>query len=101
MTDRENFLMCLKQLIHTADAMRNSYWFRSPSSAAERRSYEKRHTHERIEWSENGHTYTAEYHVSCSVNNVYARGVYTRDGQRTTLTAIKNSYKRMIGVSEE
>lgn len=101
MTDRENLLMCLKGIIDTADYMRNSYWFQSPSSAKGRRSYEKRHTHERIEWTEGKHTYTAEYSVSCSVHHVYARGYYTRDGKQTTLTAIKYSYDRMIGGNQK
>lgn len=47
------------------------------------------------EWKEGGHTYTAAFSVSCSCSYVYARGVYTRDGHNTTLTAIKNSLGRL------
>lgn len=33
--------------------------------------------------------------MSCSCRKVYATGYYTKDGKKTTLTAIKNSYKRL------
>lgn len=48
-----------------------------------------------FEWSENGDTYTARFVYEESCNNVYAYGVYTRNGEKTTLKAIKNSLKRM------
>lgn len=82
-------------IIAEAETMKNAYFFSSPASASSRRSYEKYHSHELVEWEENGHKYTAEYTVSCSCRNVYASGTYTKDGKKTTLTAIKNSYKRM------
>ena len=44
---------------------------------------------------ENGDTYTARFVYEESYNNVYAYGVYTRNGKKTTLKAIKNSLKRM------
>lgn len=55
----------------------------------------KKHNIEPFEWSESGDTYTARFVYEESCNNVYAYGVYTRDGKKTTLTAIKNSLKRM------
>ena len=82
-------------IITEAEKMRNAYFFRAPGSARARHSYEKYHSHEEVTWEENGHTYTAAYSVSCSCKNVYASGTYTRDGKPTTLTAIRNSYKRM------
>lgn len=90
-------LKALEAIIDEADTMRGAYFFRPPMSASNRRSYEKRHCHDRIEWTEGGHTYSAEYVVSCSCANVYARGTYTRDGKPTTLTAIRNSYNRLAG----
>lgn len=42
-----------------------------------------------------GNTYTARFVYEESYNNVYAYGVYTRNGKKTTLKAIKNSLKRM------
>lgn len=82
-------------IIDEAEKMRGAYFFSSPTSAGARRSYEKYHSHDMIEWQESGHTYTAAYTVSCSCSNVYAKGHYTKDGQPTTLTAIKASYKRL------
>lgn len=84
-------------IIAEAETMKNAYFFRSPSNAAGRRAYEKKHSHEEITWMEGGHTYTASYSVNCSCANVYAKGSYTKDGKPTTLVAIRNSYKRMIG----
>lgn len=88
-------IAALKALIDTADEFRNAFWFHPPMSANSRRDYEKRHTHAMIEWDEGGHHYSAAYTVTCSCSRVYATGIYTRDGKTTTLTAIRNSYKRM------
>lgn len=85
----------VRAIVKEAEAMRNAYFFRSPQSAGMRRSYEKYHSHDEVRWTEGGHEFSAEFRVSCSCANVYAYGVYTRDGNKTTLTAIKNSLKRM------
>lgn len=90
----------VKAIVMEADHMRGAYFFRSPSSAGSRRSYEKYHSHSEVRWVEAGHEYTAEFCVSCSCANVYANGIYTRDGNKTTLTAIKNSLKRMEAALE-
>ena len=85
----------IRDLIDTAEHYRSCYFWRSPSSASSRRYEERRGSRDLIEWQEGGHTYTAEFTVRCSCRNVYASGSYTRDGQKTTLTAIKNSYNRL------
>ena len=85
----------LKAIIAEAEKMKNAYYFKPPMSAGARRSYEKYHSHEEIRWTDGGHDYTAEFEVSCSCSNVYAKGIYTKDGKPTTLTAIRNSYKRL------
>lgn len=87
--------LALAAIIKEAEEMRNAYFFHPPVTAGSRRAYEKKHTHERISWTENGHTWTAAYSVTCSCSNVYTNGVYTKDGKKTTLTAVRNSYKRM------
>lgn len=87
----------IKTIIDEAETMRSAYFFTPPGNANGRRYYERKHSHDRIEWQEGGHTYTAAYTVSCSCKNVYAYGEYTRDGKKTTLTAIRNSYKRLMG----
>ena len=86
----------IEAIITEAEQMARAYFYGSPQSAGARRAYEKKHTHAIVEWTEGGHKYTAAYNVRCSCSNVYASGEYTRDGKKTTLTAIKNSYKRML-----
>ena len=93
-------LRALAAIIDEAENMRAAYFFRPPCNAAGRRSYERRHSHAAIAWQEGGHAWTAEYGVACSCANVYASGTYTRDGQRTTLTAIRNSYGRMAAAQQ-
>lgn len=83
-------------IIAEAEAMKNAYFFTPPTSAGSRRSYEKRHSHPMIEWTEGGHTYTAQFTVSCSCKNIYTHSEYTKDGKKTTLTAIRNSLKRLM-----
>lgn len=82
-------------IIEEAENMKSAYFFTPPCNASSRRSYEKRHSNGPISWEEGGHQYTAEYTVTCSCRNVYASGNYTKDGKKTTLTAIRNSYNRM------
>lgn len=91
----KEIIAAIAAIIEEAATMKNAYFFAPPSSASARRSYEKKHSHAKVEWEEGGHTYTAEYTVDCSCKNVYAYGTYTRDGSKTTLTAIRNSYKRL------
>lgn len=92
----DNTINTIGAIIDEATNMKNAYFFTPPGNAGGRRSYKKKHSHNKVEWSEGGHTYTAEYIVSCSCANVYAFGKYTKDGNKTTLTSIKNSYKRLI-----
>ena len=83
-------------IINEAETMKNAYFFTPPMTARDRRSYEKKHSHDLVEWEEGGHTYTAQYTVVCSCKCVYASGKYTKDGNKTTLLAIRNSYKRLV-----
>jgi len=86
----------IANIIAEAETMRGAYFFQSPRNAGARRSYEKYHSHDEVAWSEGGHDYTAKFDVSCTCSGVYAKGTYTRDGKATTLTAIRNSYKRLL-----
>ena len=91
----KNTISAIAAIIAEADRMRNAYFFQPPMNAAGRRSYEKYHSHDLVEWEEGGHSYSAQYTVDCSCKNVYASGQYTKDGKKTTLTAIRNSLKRL------
>ena len=88
-------IAAVRGIVDEAERMRGAYFYRPPANAYGRRKYEQEHSHAQVQWEEGGHDYTAEFGVSCSCRNVYARGTYTRDGKTTTITAIKNSLKRM------
>lgn len=93
--DIKTLIRKISEIIDESYTQKNSY-FRFPmQSASSRRWYEKRHSHDKVEWVEGGHSYSAEYSVSCSCRNIYAKGYYYRDGIKTTLTTIKNSLKRL------
>ena len=89
-------LNAIKRIIDEADNMRKTFFTTPPFFASERRIYEKKHSHGLITWAENGHNYSAELCVTCSGRNIYAKGNYTKDGEKTNLTTIKNSYGRML-----
>lgn len=85
----------IKLIIDEAHTMKHSYFFNSPGNASARRDYERKHSHEKIEWKDGKDNYSAEFVVKCSCSNVYAMGYYFKNGKRTNLTAIKSSYKRL------
>ena len=85
----------VREIISTAEMMRNAWFFTPPTSASARRAYERKHSHDVIMWQDGKHTYSAAYECICSCKNVYARGLYTKDGKPTTLTAIRNSLNRL------
>ena len=94
-------ILALKHLVEMADHYRYAFYMTPPSSAAGRRSEERRGTVPELTWTEGGHKYTACYKVTCSCVHVYANGYYTRDGKKTNLTAIKNSLKRLEQLEQE
>lgn len=92
----DSLLSAIGAIIATADKYRSSYFWTPPCNASGRRSMERRDSKPLVTWSENGHEYSAAFDVRCSCHNVYAAGSYTRDGKKTTLTAIRNSYSRLL-----
>lgn len=82
-------------LLSIAEKMKGSYFFTPPSKAYDRRKYEEKYSIEKFEWDENGHHFTAEFNTRCSCKNIYAKGYYTKDNNRTNITAIRNSINRM------
>lgn len=85
----------LEEIVNTADKFKNSYFWSPPKNAAARRSYEVYYTKDEIKWIDGKDTYTASFDVQCSCRNIYAKGHYTKNGNKTTLLAIKNSLKRI------
>lgn len=90
-----NTIVKIGMMLATADRMKNAYFWMPPTNAGSRRSYEKQNSVPVITWKENGHVYTAEFRVWCSCAHIYTKGDYTKDGKKTTLLAIRNSYKRL------
>lgn len=88
-------IAAIAAIIDLAETMKKAYFFAAPGNARARRAYEDAHSIGKVEWDEGGRHYTAEYITTCSCSNVYAKGSYTRDGKPTTLTAIRNSYRRL------
>lgn len=82
-------------IINTAEDCKRAYFWTPGGNAGARRANERKHDKPEVAWSEGGHEYTARFDYSESCHHVYAKGIYTKDGQRTTLTAIRNSYKRL------
>ncbi len=93
--DRET-LSKIDNILRTHAQMRNSYFWNPPSVASMRREFERRFSHPEIAWTENGHRYTAETVCTCSVNNIYYKGIFTRDGKKTRVDVIQRSYERMV-----
>lgn len=85
-------------IINQAEKFRSAYFFTPPAGAKMRRSYERYNSRDEITWQDGKDVFTAAFDVTCSCSNVYAKGHYTRNGKKTTLTAIKNSYKRMAAL---
>lgn len=92
---KTEIIAAIRAVIDSAEEMKNAYFFSPPGNASGRRSYEKRHSAPRVEWTDGKDEYSAEFTVSCSCANIYARGDYYKNGKKTNLTAIRNSLKRL------
>ena len=100
--ERKQVLEALERIFAEHEYFRYSYmWTADNGSASSRAWYEKKHSVDPVTWSENGHEFKASFTVAQSRKNTYAKGHYYRDGEKTTLTAIKNSYKRMVAAVTE
>ena len=85
----------IQDIINQAEKFRAVYFWRPEGSAGGRRSMERRESRQKIEWRDGKDAYTAEFVVSCTCSHTEARGIYTKNGNKTTLTAIRNSLKRL------
>lgn len=93
--NNQELINAIEAVVDTATYMRNAYFFNPPQSSGARRWYEEKHSAEFVKWEEDGNVYTAEFVTECSCKHVYACGYYTKNGKKTTLTAIKNSLERL------
>ena len=85
----------IESIIATDEKFKDVYFLKPPANARGQRSYEKHHTIPFFTFEYNGVEYTCEYRISCSGSNVYAEGLYTRNGNKTSLTTIKNVLEKM------
>lgn len=83
------------EIVTQAETCKSAYFWAPGCNAASRRWHEQQHNCGRVEWAEGGHTYAAAYHYRESCSHCYASGEYYRDGSVTTLTATRNSLRRM------
>lgn len=86
----------LERIILTHEQMHGHYFWNPPNTATMRRRFEKMNTHAAIGWTENDDVYTAGTICSCSCQHIYYNGVFSKNGKKTTIKAIKNSYQRML-----
>lgn len=93
--EQKQILTKIDNLIDEAERMRSAYYFKPPRYANMRRRYEEKHSIDVFSWTDGADVYEAEFSVSCSCRNVYAKGCYSKNGKTTTLKAIKSSYARL------
>lgn len=86
----------LERIVLTHEQMHNHYFWNPPNNATMRRKFEKMNSHEEISWTENGDFYTAATVCTCSCQHIYYKGVFSKNGKKTTSKAIKNSYQKML-----
>ncbi|MGM9807276.1 MAG: hypothetical protein ACI3Z6_04230 [Candidatus Onthomorpha sp.] len=84
------------EIIDAAEKYKNAYFFTPPASARSRRWLEKKYNFPEIEWKEGNDTYTASFSLECSCRNIYTFPYYTKNGKKTNITAIRNSYKTLV-----
>lgn len=85
----------IHHLLVVCDQLKNAYFWHAPTSAGGRRSLERRYSVPVIEWSEGGHSYSAAVQIDCSCHHVYVVKLFYKDGVKTTITSIRNSWLRL------
>lgn len=90
-----SYLDQIAAVLESAARCKQAYFWTPGKTAADRRRREAAISVPEVSWTEGGHEYTARFSYSESCHHVYAYGTYTRDGNKTTITAIRNSYARL------
>lgn len=98
---KDRIIHALEELFRQVDKYRNCYFWGRCGNSERRERLSAENSIPEFEWDEDGHHYTAEFIADYRCSYVTARGNYTKDGQKTNLTAIKNSYKRMAVRNEK
>lgn len=85
----------IAEVVRLAEYMRNAYFWKGDHGNQKRRDwYDAQHSAE-FSWTEGGHEYSAGFFTRSSRHNIYTTRSYYFDGERTNLTKIKNSMKRI------
>lgn len=83
-------------LMESCQQTRGCYFWKGDNGNLAARAWRaKKYEVPEFGWTEGGHTYTAAFHFSQTRYKTYAHGVYTRDGEKTTILAIRNSINRL------
>lgn len=82
----------MSQLIET---LRNSEYAEEFARLFDAGQLVKTFNHPMITWQDGDDTYTAQYFLYVYGAHVICRGYYTKNGKKTTLKAIKSSYRRL------
>ncbi len=98
MINIQNNITELEYLFNQDRKYKKCYFWNSYGNSQDRGRRSREESIPEFSWDEGGHHYTAEFVVEYKYSYVKARGHYTKDGKKTNLTAIKNSYKRMTGI---
>lgn len=85
----------VQAIIDDAEYFKNSYFWTPGGNSSSRKSYDRKHSHDTVTWTENGHDYSACFSVRSSYANYRVSSEYYKDGQKTNLKAIRYSLDRM------
>ena len=92
----------LHELLYNVDKFKNCYfWTGDNGNARQRESYCKLWNIPTFSFIESNNLYTVNFIVEQSRHNTYVKTLYTRNGKKTNLTAIKNVLKRLETVNDE
>lgn len=96
---REYLAHC-ENVIEMAERCRNAYFWSPSGNARGRRANEDRNNIPKETFEYNGVEWEIGYSYEESCKNVYAKGLYCKDGKRTTLTAVRGLVKRLTAEIE-
>lgn len=85
----------IENIINICEKCKNAYFWTPGGNRRSRSYYEDKYTSTPVEWDEGGHHYSAWTDMRLSGRNAYFKSYFSKDGKRTTLTAVRNSAKRI------
>ncbi len=90
------------EIINIADECANAFrWTHNGSAALRERTREKYDRPDGVFWTDGDEKFYAAFHFRQTLTRTYPRGEYYRNGVKTTLLAIRTSYKRLLEAQKE